>query len=77
MKQGLDNYYDLLIVLGRVSILVENFYENFNDEQMNKINMYCDTILFHVCERSDRQIILTELEHMLRYVDGELKSLNL
>ena len=77
MKQGLDNYYDLLIILGRVSILVEKFYYNFNDEQMDQINTYCDTVLFHINERSDRPIILLELENMLKFIDKELKEMNL
>lgn len=77
MKRGLDDYYDLLIILGRVSLLVETFYYNFSDTQMEKINMYCDTILFHINERTDRPTILSELESMLKYVDKELKTMNL
>ena len=77
MKPDLDDYYDLLILLGRVSLLVETFYSNLNESQMSKINIYCDTVLFHINERSDRQVILYELESMLRFVDVELKKLKL
>lgn len=77
MKRDLDDYYDLLIILGRVSLLIETFYYNFSDEQVDKINMYSNTVLFHITERSERSIILSELENMLRYVDRELKEMNL
>lgn len=77
MKEPLDNYYDLLIVLGRISILVEKFYYNFTEHQMEKINMYCDTVLFHVNERSERPIILAELESMLKYIDDQLTEMKM
>ena len=74
---GLDNYYDLIIILGKASVLVEQFYYQFDDSQLESIDSYYDTILFHVRNRSPRAPILAELEGVIKYIDHELKEMNL
>lgn len=74
---GLDDYYDLIVLLGRVSVLVEIHYEFFTDDQLTGIDSYYDTILFHIKNRSPRPVILAELTAMTEHIDDELKKMNL
>ena len=74
---GLDDYYDLIVLLGRVSVLVEMYYDEFNDEQLTTIDSYYETIFFHIKNRSPRPVILAELTVMTKHIDEELKKMNL
>jgi hypothetical protein len=61
MMKSLDDYYDLLTLLGRMSYLVETYYYDLTEEEIQQINVYVETILFHINERSERKLILREL----------------
>jgi hypothetical protein len=74
---GLDNYYDLIIILGKTSVLVEQYYNEFDDDQLDSIDSFYETIFFHIDNRSCRRVVLGELEAMIKYIDGELKDMNL
>ena len=74
---GLDDYYDLIVLLGRVSVLVEMYYNEFDDEQLTTIDSYYETIFFHIKNRSPRPVILSELTVMTKHIDEELKKMNL
>lgn len=74
---GLDDYYDLISLLGRVSVLVEMYYDDFDSDQLNGIDSYFETIFFHIKNRSPRPVILSELTIMTKHIDQELKNMNL
>ena len=59
--KAMDDYYDLLTLLGRVSYLVETHYYELTEDEIQQINVYVETILFHISERSNRKLILREL----------------
>ena len=74
---GLDDYYDLIALVGRVSVLVEMYYDHFDDDQLTTIDSYYETIFFHIKNRSPRPCVLTELTAMTKHIDEELKKMNL
>ena len=74
---GLDDYYDLIVLLGRVSVLIEMYYDHFSDDQLNDIDSYYETMFFHIKNRSSRPVVLSELTAMTKHIDQELKSMNL
>ena len=74
---GLDDYYDLIVLLGRVSVLVEMHYDNLCDDQLNRIDSYYETMFFHFKNRSPRPVVLSELTAMTKHIDLELKKMNL
>lgn len=77
MKIGLDDYYDLIVLLGRVSVLVEMHYDHFSVDQLDHIDSYYETMFFHINNRSPRPAVLSELTAMTKHIDEELKKMNL
>lgn len=74
---GLDDYYDVIVLLGRVSVLVEMYYDHFDDDQLTNIDSYYETMFFHIQNRSPRPAVLAELTAMTKHIDSELKKMNL
>ena len=74
---GLDDYYDLIVLLGRVSVLVEMYYDNLDDDQLASIDSYYETMFFHIKNRTPRPVVLSELTSMTKYIDDELKKMNM
>lgn len=74
---GLDDYYDLIIILGKASVLVEQYYYQFSDAQLESIDEFYETVFFHIGNRSPRVTVLKELEGMIKYIDAELEKMNI
>ena len=71
-----DDYFDLFVLLGRISVLVDVYYDSYDSEQMDTINTYYSTLMFHIDRQSDRKVILKELERVTLYIDTQLKKRN-
>ena len=67
------DYCDLIAILGRVSVLIDVYDEKWTNVNVDNINSYYSTILFHISNGTDRYIILRELTKMIQYVDDQLK----
>jgi hypothetical protein len=74
MKPELDNYYDLISLLGKISSIVEEHYYEFDSVQLTKINMYYETILFHINTRSPRNTIFRELESFAKFINNKVNK---